>query len=434
MEATAHVRHAVRYDPSIRRIKCGSYSRTFVTLGDADRASIANARVSLSPAVNAVHMDAVWHLELIYDIFTSEIVFSMSNNISYYVNDSLLPFLVHILPAPVRRDRTSLQEVLNYISSFSHSGRLLKHVLVVELQHVREANLLSVRPMFVLTGSLPVRQLNLEYFLEQWERHANGKATTLSDVAVRIIDEAYIELFYALRGEKVRFSVSADSDHNCCITTLELKEPSYVPMMRKRAKRMDENGCIEPSMVEYVTIIASVAISLGVAVTSLLLNWAHRENWLERLFDSVGVFSLVSAVTVALASRKLDVYDLVYLLFGQKRYLSGYLEMLALLRVKDHELKVALTFPEVVVAPLARSSTCFAYKPHNGVFDSVLGLGSQEEDANAIVGSKAAVVRTAEGRMRHYRVDKRGWWHHLESYVDAQFRIVVPADEIFVKG
>lgn len=68
------------------------------------------------------------------------------------------------------------------------------------------------------------------------------------------------------------------------------------------------------------------------------------------------------------------------------------------------------------------------------VFDSVLGLGLEEEDVNVIVGSKAAVVRTTKEEMRQYRVDQRGWRYHMGSYDYEQFHIVVSADEIFIKG
>lgn len=436
MEETARARHAIADDPRRRLVICGRFSKQFVSLRDADRKAISAARAQFQDAIASVEMIDSWHKDVIDDIFSSELVFSMTNNIAFYVSNKLLPFAVPLVPAPVRRDRTSVQQVRDYISSFSTSSNLLQHVYVTELCQLHEAQLLKVRTMFVLDDGRPVQQLSLEELLQGWEaRASNGEATLgLSDVVVRIIDESFTELFYVLRGDCIRFSVSASENHSCSITTLDGAAPDYIRAMQKKADRLDSDGRIRPSWTEYVAIICSVLMSLGVAVTALLFNWSGRDNWLERVFDGVGVFSLSSAVTVALASRRVDVYDLIFLMFGRARFLTGCLEMLSVLGVSDRELKVALTYPGVVIAPLAGSSTCYAHEGHDGMFDTLTGFSSEEEKGNVIIGSMAAVARTREGGVLHYRVTSRLLTHHMGLADDALFRIVVPGDEVFVKG
>lgn len=435
MEATARVRQAITFDPRRPSVICGRFSKQFVSFRDTDREAIADARVQFQDAIASVEMVTTWHKDVIDDIFASELVFDMTSNIAFYVYDELLPVAVPLIPAPVRRDRTSVQQVRDYISSFTSSSDLLRHVCVTELRQLHEVQPLKVRPMFVLNDGQPVEHLSLEDLLQAWEARASNSQASVGDsgVVMGIIEEGFLELFYVLRGDRIRFSISASENHNCTITTLDGAAPEYVRWIQKKAGRVSSDARILPSQMLYVTIICSVLASLAVATTALLFNWAGRDNWLERVFDGVGVFSLSSAVTVALASRRVDVYDLIYLMFGRARFLTGYLELLSVLGVSDRELKVALTYPGVVVAPLAGSSTCYAFEVHDGLFDTLIGLSS-EETGNVIIGSKTAVARTREGRVRNFRVTSRGLTHHMEPADNAQFRIVVPADEIFVKG
>lgn len=149
-------------------------------------------------------------------------------------------------------------------------------------------------------------------------------------------------------------------------------------------------------------------------------------------FDAIGLFSITSAVKLAVISRRLDFYDLLGIILSRKRYLSSYGELLAVLDVTEVELKSALTYHNVRVKPIARDYTSYAFHLHSGIFNTFSGLHTSTKNNNVIVGNKTAVAR-GESCVIYFDVVGDDRVCYLNRREDATYRMVTDGDDKIVR-
>lgn len=415
------------------------------------------------PFVNSIltHLEISeqWHHEALLDIFTSELATDMSNNLADYVHHKLLPYRYEISILPPRPART--QEILrHYVSSFPSSQRLLMHIFATELQqHFTEneehealvfhnsvwRKPISERPlakkrhnteqallceMNTVSESVTIQRV-VNIMAARSEIHSSQSPCT--DRISAIVDTAYTELLYALRQHKAtKFSISDTTDHSVALCTPVSRPTTVIQKIQTLAPRMTKQGYIRPSMLECVSILLALSASTVFFTLGVIYNWAGRDNTLERIFDGVGLFGVTSGVLLAIISRRLDFHDLLSIMLRKNIYIDSYGKLLEMLDVTESELKCALTFEGVHVAPLSRNCTSYAFEQHDGFFNTFSGLDTRENGMNIIVGNETAVAR-GMGRVRYFsRVHHEGV-SFLKERSDAGYRMVTKGDEKVVK-
>lgn len=372
-----------------------------------------------------------WHVDALVDIFASELIYDMRNNIADYVSDDLLPerYNVPILqPVPAR----TLAEIEQLINRFSNSSNLLKHIFAEEL--LLHATALQDRAVIFHNG--PVATEHTAHSIAK-RMAARGNSDMINDPLVDIIDLAFPDLLYCLRQmvpsePKVRFSVSATDDHRVALASPVTPDVDVIAKIQHTAHRFTVNGEVIPSWREYAALAFTFVASLTMFGLGVWQNWASREFILERIFDGVGLFGLVAGILLAIISRRLDFYDLAGIVQSRKRFLESYAELLAVLNLSDNDVKAALTFEGVKLPPIARDCTSFAFHRHDGVFDPFSGLDTTMSNSNIIVGNKTAMSRGTK-EMRYYKLKDGGGVFHLVPASDAAFRIVTDGDDKTIK-
>lgn len=380
-----------------------------------------------------------WHVNALIDIFASELIYNMRNNVADYVSDDLLPerYNVPILtPIPGR----TLLEIQQLIARFSNSSNLLKHLFAEDLLHHSTA--LRTRPVvFHGDGSVVVEYTALDIARRM---AARGDNDMLNEPLTDIIDLAFPDLFYCLRQmalinststsstPAIRFSVSATADHRIALASPITPDVDVLSKIQHTAHRFTVNGEVIPSWREYAALSFTFAASLTALALGVWQNWASRQYVLERIFDGVGLFGLVAGILLAIISRRLDFYDLAGIVQRRKRFLESYAELLTVLDLSDNDVKAALTFEGVKLPPVARDCTSFAFHRHAGVFDPFSGLDTTTTGLNIIVGNKTAMSRGKE-EMRYYKLKDGGGVFHLVPAPDAAFRIVTDGDDKTIK-
>lgn len=372
-----------------------------------------------------------WHEEAIIDIFASELIYNMRNNVADYVFEDLLPehYKVPILePVPGR----TMAEIQQLIEGFSNSSNLLKHIFAEEL--LLHSTALQDRKVMFYCPPLATEHTAISIVNRM---AARGDSDMVNDPFVDIIDLAFPELLYSLRqmlsdDSNVQFSVAASSDHRVALASLVTPDLKVIETIQHSAHRFTVNGEIIPSWREYAALSFTFAASLTMLGLGVWQNWASRDNTLERVFDGVGLFGLVAGILLAIISRRLDFYDLAGIVQRRKRFLESYAELLTVLDLSDNDVKAALTFDDVKLPPIARDCTTFAFHRHDGVFNPFSGLDTTMTNTNLIVGNEIAMSR-GKDEMRYYKLQDGGGVFHLVTATDAKYRIVTGGDDKTIK-
>ena len=153
----------------------------------------------------------------------------------------------------------------------------------------------------------------------------------------------------------------------------------------------------------YGRIIAAIVLVCGATVTGL--NFAGRDNWLERIFDGAQVASLLAAVTVAViflsSGTLVDTLDLL----AGKTEVQDVEQICALTGLTIEELQGVLTYARGTLYWLSehRASYCRAKKLGPIVMTPPLNVAQNPETKHSFVaddeGDGLAAVWILQGRL-----------------------------------
>lgn len=428
------IRIMLMENPSLRYVDTGRYRRDHHSVRSSVQQQFSDVCAQLAPGIDSIPNIDDWHKNALYDIFASEVVTGMRNTIGDYVWDQLRPHRHNIPVADLVQPARTVPEINAYVTSFSNTSNLLKHIFATELQHLFSAGRLEVLDLQLYDGGKTEDIQVSEIISKIVARAAIRDCDHVSSAAVEgIFDTAFTELFYALRNKGLRFSVSVDSHHQTAIRTKNIPKEDVLERLQKKAQNIKPRGEITPRNKEYMYLLLSLMLSLGFFSSSLAFNWARRNNWLERVFDSVGVFGLSNSIALALFSRNADLISMLVILLGRKRFLASYAELLEYLRVPEEELKPALTFSNVHVPCLSSRATPYAAEQHGGIFMTESGLSTTAQNCSIIIGNKTALLYTGN-RMKYFDVFASPRGSHLSEAGDASYRIVAVGDNFEVVG